>query len=570
MVNQQRLRSAGRELGGIVQDTYSIFRSGVNPKDIAVWQPSGTIDNVTTLPTPEPTLQAKAEQFLQRAVESGCHLGAAPEWAYNIEWIADHGKHLFAADSPLFVLGCAPIRNATRQEVIATLETEKNYDVYEATDVECSADEFLTPTVIPIKASARQESNDHAVLIQYKNQPMSDNVLANERANLATGDSIWMIDPRHAPTIISWTCSDIMDGNLREAVESFTRQYDTFVVHVQCNPGPFNETWVDFRNQIFDGSDNKVTYICANWAGDTLDSEGNEFGYSGVYTKAKRRSPLDRYDTTYKNGGLVGTKPSYRCDYVWLMPDDVVSRIQFNRQNSGTTGAGAASISLPRVYQSWTWDSRTEKYVDDNPGVPEYNDTTHDTWLSQLPDSPLAQELMASIALGKINFNQLPDEELVPDMHFDWETLETLTDVDGAEQLGHVLSSHRRRTNPSPDEEVEILDHMLDKAAELGVRMDNEFSLENVPMNAEYEDKKIQVCLTVLNGWGAVSEQKAATRLSNWVKLRADTRFKPLVAAMDKRSGLVLKTLEGYEDVSQVDHDPEQVSSPGGLVRVDR
>ncbi|WP_255170120.1 hypothetical protein [Natrononativus amylolyticus] len=450
------------------------------------------------------------------------------------------------------------------------MEDEYNYDVYEATDVDCSADEFLTPTIIPIQAAARQDSDDGAVLVQYKNHSMSDGVLANEQANLATGDRIWKIDPRHAPTVISWTCSDIMDGELREDVESFAREFDTVVVHVQCNPGPFNETWVDFRNQIFDGSDNKVTYVCANWASDTFDTEDEEFGYSGVYTKAKRRSPLDRYDTTYENGGLVGTKPSYRCDYVWLMPNDVVSRIQFKRPNPGTTGAGAPSFSLPRVYQTWTWDSSASTYLEDCPGVPECNDTTYNSWLSQLPDSHLARELMAAIALGKIDFDRLPKEELVPDMAFDWAALETLTDADGAERLGHVLSSHRRRTDPSPSEEMERLVHMLDKAAELNICMDDEFSLKDVPMNAEYEDKDIKVCLTVLDRWGDVSEQKGATRLRNWVKRRTDMRFKPLVVTMDRSSGLVLKTLEGHEDVSQMNRDPERVSNPGGLVRVDR
>ncbi|MCO8256757.1 hypothetical protein NKF26_23325 [Haladaptatus sp. AB618] len=557
-------------MGGLIPDTYSIFDPGSNPKDIVIWQPSGTVDDITTLPTPEPAFQEKAGQFLQRATENGCHLGAAPEWTYNIEWITNHVDYLFAADSPLFVLGCAPIRDATRQEVIATLEVEYNYDVYEATDVDCSTDEFLTPTIIPIKAAAREGSDNNAVLVQYKNQPMSDGVLANEQANLAMGDCIWKIDPRHASTVIGWTCSDIMDGDLRGDVQSFARQNDTIVVHVQCNPGPFNETWIDFRNQIFDGSDNRVTYVCANWANDTFDSGGQKFGYSGVYTKAKRRSPLDRYDTTYENGGLVGTKPGYRCDYVWLMPNDIVSGVQFKQQNPGTTGAGASSFSLPRVYQTWTWDSGASKYLEGSPGVPECNDTASDTWCSQLPDSPLARELIATIALGKIDFDQLPDENLVPNIHFNWKSLMTLTDADGTERLGHVLSSHPRRTDPSPKEEVERLVRMLEKAAELNICMDGEFSLEDVPMNAEYEDKDIRVCLTVLGGWGNNSEQKGATRLNNWIKRRTDTRFKPLIVTMDRNSGLVLKTLEGHEDASRVDHDPERVSSPGGLVRVDR
>lgn len=570
MSSPQRLRSADQELGGIIPDTYPIFDPGSNPKDIVVWQPSGTINDITTLPTPEPALQAKAKQFLQRAVECGCHLAAAPEWAYNIEWITDHMDYFFAADSPLFVLGCAPIRDITRQEVITNIEDEYNYDVYEATDVDCSTDEFLTPTIIPIKAAARQDSDDNALLVQYKNQPMSDGVLENEQANLATGDCIWKIDPRHASTVIGWTCSDIMDGELRGKVQSFACECDTIVVHVQCNPGPFNETWVNFRNQIFDGSDNRVTYVCANWASDTFDAEGEGFGYSGVYTKAKRRSPLDRYDTTYENGGLVGTKPGYRCDYVWLMPNDVVSRVQFKRPNPGTTGAGAPSFSLPRVYLTWIWDSTTSRYLEDSPGVPECTDVPSDAWFSQLPDSPLARELMAAIALGKINFDQLPDEELVPNEDFDWVTLGTLTDTDGIERLGHVLSSHRRRTNPSPDEEVENLNDMLVTVAELDICLDDKFSLEDVPMNAKYEDKDIKVCLTVVYGWGNVNEQKGATRLRNWVKRRTDTRFKPLVVTVDPSSGLVLKTLEGHEDVSRVDHDPERVSSPGGLVRVDR
>lgn len=570
MSSTRRLRSAERRIGELSSEAYSIFKYGEDTKDIAVWQPNGAVEDVVNLPTPAGEMKLKAKEFLERSVESRCHLAAAPEWAYDISWVNEHSDYLFAEDSPLFVLGCAPIRDSTREDVVDTLDTETDYDVCENDDIECDSDEFLTPTIMPIKATARQNSDDGAILIQYKNHPMSDGVNPNEQANLVEGDFIWKIDPRDAPNVIVWTCSDIMDGTLRQCVERKALRTDTIVVHVQCNPKPFYQTWIDFRNQIFDGADNKVTYVCANWGELTFDGDAKQLGYSGVYTKARCRSPLDRYDTTYENGGLIGTKPGYRCDYVWLMGTDVISRVQFKRPDPGTTGAGAASFSLPRIYETWAWDSSASSYLEATPGVPECGDQECYEWRSNLPESPLARELMSTIALGKIDFESLPEEGLSPEEDFTWAGLETLTDKDGVERLGHVLSSHPQRSGREPNEEVEDLLCSLEKAGDLGIRMNDEFALEDVPMNATYEDRPIKVCLTVQQGLGATSEQKGAKRLTEWVIRRDNKRFKPIAVIQDAQDGLVLKTLKDHEDISRIDHDPEDVSTTGELVRVDR
>lgn len=568
MSTPNRFLSAGRRLDGFIPNSYSIFDRREDIKETLIWQPSGSINNLQNLPTPDEGMKDKADDFLQKANSNTCHIAVAPEWAYNIQWVNDHSGSLFNDDSPLFVLGCSPINESERQDVIESLEAD--YDVYEDPDVECDSDEFLTPTIIPIKSASRRESATDAILIQYKNSPMSDGVLPNEQANLAQGDSIWKIDPRDAPSVLVFTCSDVMDDDLREDVERYTRQNDTFVVHVQCNPDPFNETWVDFRNQSFDGSDDKVTYICANWGEISFSGKTNWFGYSGVYTKAKDRSTLDRYDTTYQNGGLVGTKPRYHCDHVWLMPNDVLSRVQFNRPNPGTTGAGAASFSLPRICDTWTWDSATGDYSIETPGVSECDDQVCQKWRSQLPGSPRARELVAAIGLGKIDFEELPSEELDPESDIRWAAIETLTDIDGVERLGHILATHPRRLDPSPGEEVELLVKAVEKAGEIDICINDQFELEQVPLNAEYESKNIDVCLVALSRPGKAQEQKGAKWLNEWVARRDDKRFKPIAIAIDETDGMVLKTLEGHEDVSRIDHDPERVSTTGGLVRVDR
>ena len=568
MSTLERLCSAGHELGGINATEYPIFERAINTKDVLIWQPSGTVTKREGLPSPNAQLQRKAENFLSRAIQSETHLAAAPEWGYNIGWINDHIDKLFAEDSPLFVLGCAPIRNDEREDFIYA--TEPEYEVYEAGNVDCDSDEFLTPTIIPIKAAARQGSDTDAILIQYKNQPMSGGVLNDEQADLAKGTQVWKIDPRDRPTVIVWTCSDIMDTDLCQEVQQLARRTDSFIVHVQCNPKPFYDTWIDFRNQVFDGGDHRVSYICANWGEITLDGDKNEMGYSGVYTKAKYRSPFTRYDTTYKNGGLVGTKPSYRCDYVWLMQKDIVSQVQFEQLDPGTTGAGTSPFSLPRISGTWGWDSETESYSKDTPGVPECTEEPCNDWKSKVPDSPLSREISTAIALGKIDFEQIQSNDFNPQQDMTWAVLESLTDLQRSEQLGHTLVAHPHRTEPKAHEEAEQLLKALEVANDHDIQISDEFELADVPMNAEYDDKPIEVCLVVVREFGDASEKRGEAQVNNWVQHRDDRRFRPIVVTPDVNDGIVLKTLEDYEDISRVDQDTEDVTTAGGLVRLDQ
>jgi len=567
MSGLERLHSAGQELDGIRAAEYPIFDRGTNTKDIVVWQPRGAVTKRDGLPSSGTRMRRKAEEYLDRANQLDTHLAAAPEWAYDIDWVDNHVDRLFAEGSPLFVLGCVPIRNHERENFINAAERE--YEVYEASDVDCDSDEFLTPTIIPIKAAARQSSDTDAILIQYKNQPMSGGVLNDEQADLAKGTQVWKIDPRDRPTVIVWTCSDIMDNGLSQEVQQLARRNDSFIVHVQCNPKPFYDTWVDFRNQVFDGGDHRVSYICANWGEITLDGDTDQMGYSGVYTKARHRSPFNRYDTTYENGGLVGTKPSYRCDYLWLMPKDVVSRVQFEQLDPGTTGAGTSPFSLPRISETWVWDSDDETYMRNNPGVPECTEDQCNDWNAKLPNSPLSREVSTAIALGEIEFDRLNNEDFDPNQDMTWAVLEPLTDLHGTEQLGHALVTHPQRTDPSANEEAEQLLKAVHIANDHNIRIDDEFELADVPMNAEYEDRPIKVCLVVVREYGEASEQRGEAQVSKWVKCRKYERFKPIVATPDIGDGIVLKTLEDYEDVSRIGHDTEDVSTSGGLMRIE-
>jgi hypothetical protein len=568
MCGTSRLESAGVELGGLKFEDYPILNTAVGTKNVVVYQPDGVVNDVSNLASPEAAMEQKAESFLQRANDAECQLAVAPEWAYDIDWITDHHDYLFGDDSPLCVLGCAPIRDHTRQRVFEELSDE--YDIIQTDDVECSEDEFLTPTIIPIKPAARRTSMQPAVLVQYKTQSMSEAVLPNEQANLVGGDSIWKIDPRDGSNVIVWTCSDIMNGELCQAVVQNTRQHDTFVVHVQCNPEPFHSTWVDFRNAAFDGSDFKVTYVVANWGNITIDGGTHWFGYSGVYSKAKNRSPLYRYDSTYENGGLVGTKPDYRCDYVWMMAGDAVSRLQFERQNPGDTAAGDASFSQPRIMDTWSWDSTTDSYTADTPGVPECTDQACDNWRSKLPDSALARELSTAIALRNIDFEELPDAEsdFDPASDLTWAAVMPLVDRDGTERLGHIFSDHSRRSPSSPVPDVQHLVEVTDWIADHGLCMDDQFSISDVPMNAKYADKPVRACLMTTQGVSQEDEKRAAEELHNWVVQREPTRFKPLVATQSVSDGLVLKTLRNHEDAGRIAHGSEDVSTTGGLVRV--
>lgn len=109
MPASDRIRSTREIGGGLREGAYSIFDGSPVDKQIAVWQPAGEIEALTEMPAPQ-NMKSKAESFLETAVDNS-HFAAAPEWAYNIEWVTEHDDLLFDSGSPLFRLRMFPGKN---------------------------------------------------------------------------------------------------------------------------------------------------------------------------------------------------------------------------------------------------------------------------------------------------------------------------------------------------------------------------------------------------------------------------------------------------------------------------
>jgi len=125
----ERIKIAGSESPSLDLSGYSIFGGSDARNRISVWQPSGEVDDITSFPQPQ-EMRPKASSFLQLSVDSEVDLAVAPEWAYNLQWIQHDRKELFALDSPLFVLGCAPVKASEIEDELSQLRSTCDIDIY--------------------------------------------------------------------------------------------------------------------------------------------------------------------------------------------------------------------------------------------------------------------------------------------------------------------------------------------------------------------------------------------------------------------------------------------------------
>lgn len=567
MCELEGICSAQEALGGQTIDSYSALYQEEVDKRVAIWQPTGRIENLHRLPNTDSGMKQKAEQFFRMAFESECHIAAAPEWAFDVEWVAEHDDMLFSEESPLFVLGCAPMRQSRMEDVINDLQDD--YSIYPEEVPHCDPSEFVTPTIIPLRTSSHDRDVDDALFIQYKNHPMGDGVNSNEEVNLVEGEFVWKIDPLNSQDeLVALTCSDILDLGLKHELEVFARSGNSFLVHVQCNPSPFNDVWTRFRKEVFGGGEERVTYVCSNWGKIETDEEELTLGYSGVYTKAPNRPPLKKYDRTYTNGGLPGTMPRSHCELVWTLPDDAISVIEFKRRNPATAGPGGPSFSNPYIDQTWIWTP--EGYTDQCEGVPECKTEDCERWRSSLPDSPRDVELISSIAFGRIDIDEITGSDpFVPEQHVVWSAILNLQ-CEQDERLGHILASHEHRYDPRPGDSATKLINAFDQAErELDICPLEDFQLDAIPVNATYSNRDVPICLTVVDDSTESADRRRAKWIYNWFDLHGyelgERGFRPIIVSADMEDGWVLKTITEHERVDGAIPDPERVDAVGGL-----
>jgi hypothetical protein len=574
MPELDRIRDAGEVLTEFDIDRYQIFAENDSQKAVTIWQPSGKVKDPYNWPQPI-GLKAKAESFLQRASNVDTQLAAAPEWGYNIDWIEEHEKYLFAESGPLFVLGCTPVGVDEMKARLAELNS--SYDCFSAEGEddgtplvpENLGKEFVTPTIIPIAASARSDGADDALLVQFKNKHMSGHDNDVEERKLSEGSAIWGLQFRSGDAVVvPWTCSDVMDPDLPNQVTTYCEEPASYVVHVQCNPDPFNKTWINFREELFE-TDGQVSCVVANWG---REEQFGRFGYSGVYTSTSNSTTLGtEYNESYERGGLVATRPSYGCEYLCLIPDDIISTVVFRRLTNRGTPSGSATMANLKVAETAVFDATTDTYQCTGTAYPADEPDVCEEWRKELDTSPLNRELLCAILRAKISTENLP-EDFDHKRKLTWECVDSLNG-EATEELGHLLEDHPRRhgegkitpsTKDHPADITEKLRNALSFAnEEAEIVLKPDFDQSDVPVNAEYEWSDVPICLTTLSGSATRAEIDRAKWFVDWLEVD-DIRFKP-VALVREFDGSSVKTLAGYEDVSRMAHNPEHVDATNGL-----
>lgn len=565
-----------RIAGGFQRSTYSIFEDN-REKDIVLWQPGTVVEDIRSLPRPREAKQ-KAESFLRLADDSD--LAVAPEWGYNVEWVPGHQDELFSDGGPLFVLGCRPMEIETMQEVVANLE--ENFFVIGEDVPNEYGKEFVTPTIIPLRADALDDIDEPTLVIQYKTYPMSEGANPNETDNLATGNRIHHFGPSSGAGVIVWTCSDLLNRNLWHQVVAYT-QRGNILVHPQCNPEPFHSEWTHFRSRIFNNK-NDVTYVCANWGTvPGVDGDEVQWGYSGVYTKAREWSSLENYNTTYKNRGLQGVSVSNRAEYVWTLVNDGVSRLRVRREGNGPAPVQGLRPE-PQILRTWSWDGSTydehpEKIdecgceVCDNCNCQTCSDCKRPERQRLLPDPPRDAELIASITLWRLKIDEvggLEDRWAVP-----LAALENLR-ANGQEELGHSFAAHGHRRGSGVARNTKRLLQTFDAASgRYGRSIDPAARCGplDIPINAkDGGENGVDISLSRLDDPTPGRQRERLTDIAELWKSQVDRSFKPLVL-MVSPDDTQLRRIDGLEDVTNGNFQPEDVtaiSSPIELVEVNR
>jgi len=575
MPDGEYIRSIDRIGGGFRRSVYSIFEDN-REKEIVVWQPGTVVDGVRSLPRPRETRE-RAESFLSLAGNSD--LAVAPEWSYNVEWVCEDDE-LFNEESPLFVLGCQPVEIEAMQEIVAGLR-EDFHVIGEEVPNERNK-EFVTPTIIPLRSDALGDIDRNTIVIQYKTYPMSEGPNPNEADNLARGNRIHHFGPLSGTGIVVWTCSDLMNNELWERIVTHT-QRGNIVVHPQCNPKPFHPEWTDFRSRIFNNR-NDVTYVCANW-GMIPDGDGDdvEWGYSGVYTKARKWSSLENYNRTYKNKGLQGVSPFNQVEYVWTLVNDGVSKMRVRREGNGPAPAQGLRPE-PQILRTRTWDGST---YDEQPGEMDKcvcevcddcdcrtcSDCKRKERQRRLPNPPRDAELVAAITLWRLKIDEVNSLDNRWDVPL--AALEGLR-ANRREELGHSFATYKHRRGSGVARNTRRLLQTFEAASEkYGRSIDpaDRCGPIDVPVNATDGDGSgIDISLSRLDDPTPGTQRKRLADVAKLWNYQEGKNFRPLVL-MVSPNNTELKRIDGLEDVTNGNFQPEDVtasSSPVEFVEVSR
>ena len=568
MPDGANIQSVDRVTGGFQRSAYSIFEDS-REKDIVLWQPGTVIENIQSLPKPREARQ-RVESFLSLADDSD--LAVAPEWSYNVEWVCEHDA-LFADDSPLFVLGCRPVEIETMQEVVAYLR--EDFHVIGEDVPNNPGKKFVTPTIVPLRADALGDVDEPTIVIQYKTAPMSERDNPNEAENLATGNQIHHFGPQSGAGIVVWTCSDLLDDDLPDQVATYI-QRGNILVHPQCNPKPFHPEWTHFRSRIFNNKKD-VTYVCANWGVvPGVEEDDVQWGYSGVYTKAREWSSIENYDRTYNNGGLLGVSPSNRAEFVWTLVDDGVSKLRVRREGYGPAPAQGLRPE-PQILWTRTWDGSTygeqpEEIgecgceVCDSCDCQTCSDCKRAERQRRMPSSPRDAELIAAVTLWRLKVDEVDRLERKWDVPL--AALKNLR-ANGDEELGHSFAAHGHRQGRGVAENTKRLLETFDAASgKYGRSIDpvDRCGPLDIPINAmDGDDDGVDISLSRLDDPTSGTRRQRLTDIARLRNYQEDRSFKPLVlmvSAIDTE----LKEIDGLEDVTNGKFEPENVTASGSPV----
>jgi len=568
MPDGENIKSIDRTADGFQRSAYSVFEDN-REKDIVLWQPGTAVEDIQSLPRPR-EIRQRADSFLSLAGDSD--LAVSPEWSYKLEWLYEHDE-LFAEESPLFVLGCRPVEIDEMKENVENLR--EDFYVIEEGVPDDHGKEFVTPTIVPLRADALGDVDEPTIAIQYKTHPMSEGANPNEADNLALGNRIHHFGPSSGPGIVVWTCSDLLNGDLREQVATYV-QRGNIVVHPQCNPEPFHSEWTDFRSHIFNNR-NDVTYVCANWGNvPGVNEDDAQWGYSGVYQKAREWSSLENYNRTYNNGGLHGVSLSNHAEYVWTLVDDGVSKLRVRREGNGSAPAQTRRPE-PQILSTHTWGGST--YDESPEGIDECGCGICDDCdcqacpncsrierQEQLPDMPRDVELVTAVTLWRLEVDEVDSLETRWDVPLT--ALKNLQ-ANGDEELGHSFAVHdHRRGDTVKRNSKRLLETFEAASGRYGRSVDpaDQCGPRDLPINAtDDEERGVDISLSRLDDPTAGVRRQRLTDIAKLWVYQEERNFKPLVL-MVSATETHLKGIDGLEDVTNGKIEPEDVTASSSQV----
>ncbi len=318
-------------------------------------------------------------QFLKIAVSDGMDLVVTPEASVPLDIIKEIIDDRIERPEvgKLWCLGTEGIGKEDYKELIDTLNRRTDIVFIHPRSIN------MSKHINPLIYLFRTVNNQLAVVLQAKTGAMRDISYSNEKADLSTGDEIFILDLNGKDAaynvLASLICADILNVNCADFCRNFHGK-SPVILNIQMNPKPYHEKIVGFRRSFFEDNDMRnAQMIVANWGcGTTIHEEGvssSQSGYSDsgstVYFSLGNNHGQNSINSIFENRNFIiqgiGESQKSGLEYfltkqyeIWKIQEEI--QIAYYEKKTGNCKSFERDVStrqfFPFIVQKYRYNDK--------------------------------------------------------------------------------------------------------------------------------------------------------------------------------------------------------------------